>query len=251
MGKKRETVQKTEIPEWLEAASQDAIGRAQSFADRPAAGFTPDQSTAFQQIRDFAAAPPSAAPAFELSADEAVSRYMNPYTEAALEPALRKIREQADRSRQQIGASAHMSGAYGDARHGVRENELDAITQQAVGDTSSKFLSDAFRQALGMEAQRGQFYEQGLGRQQSGLLQAINALLSSGSMQRDIPIDDELQRINAVIAAAGGVPSGRTTTKTQPDNSGWGALGSILGAFAAPFTGGASLGVVPAGIGLY
>lgn len=79
----------------------------------------------------------------------AMSDYINPYIEASLTPALRRIQEQSDSQGKKIGSMATMSGAFGDARHGILESALNRDTQLAMGETTAKGFADAFNAAMG------------------------------------------------------------------------------------------------------
>jgi hypothetical protein len=73
--------------------------------------------------------------------------YMNPYLQQVLNPQLREIENAKLRNANQIGANATMSGAYGDARHGIAEGQNMKMANQAISDTVGKTTSDAFLNA--------------------------------------------------------------------------------------------------------
>lgn len=298
----QQSTQTREIPQWLESASQSLTNRAldvgnQTFTpyggDR-VAGFTGDQSNAFQALRNFISSG-SGGQAFqnyanagaqrvssERSVDEngrlgSVADYMNPYVEGALQPALAKIQESADAARKRLGASATSSGAFGDARHGIQEANLDANTSQAIGDTAASFMNNAFNQAMGQrqtdlnrfgatDMANAQFNEQALNRLLTGTqagnqntLQGIQSLLASGSLQQqnqqsglDALYQDFMRQyghdanmLNAASGALGRLPYSQTvngtTTTTQPDNGLLGLLGAGAGSFAGSNAGSAMI----------
>lgn len=298
MGKKSKTTTVQKVPEYIEQGGKEVIAKSQQLADKPfeaytgerVADFSADQMTAFQQLRDLIAGAPqvggeaiqgardfASAPAQSLTTERivdedgrlgAISDYMNPFVDQALQPALRAIQEQADAQRKRIGAGATSSGAFGDARHGIMEAMLGRDTSTAMGDTASKFYLDAFRDALGLrqgdlgrmtdiDKTNALFAEQGLDRlfqgsgavldragqdQQQGL-RLIESLLSSGTMQQgneqaglDAAYKEFLRQyghdfdvVSAMASALSGVPYTRTQTTTQPDNSVWGTVGSAAG----------------------
>jgi hypothetical protein len=78
---------------------------------------------------------------------EHVQTYMNPYLQQVLNPQLREIENAKLRNANQIGANATMSGAYGDARHGIAEGQNMKMANQAISDTVGKTTSDAFLNA--------------------------------------------------------------------------------------------------------
>lgn len=293
---KTTTVQK--VPKYIEEGGKEVIAKSQALADKPfeaytgqrVADFTGDQQTAFQQLRDMIAGAPqvggeaiqgardfAGAPAQHLTTERivdedgrlgAISDYLNPFVDQALQPALRRIQEQADAQRKRIGAGATSAGAFGDARHGIMEAMLGRDTSTAMGDTASQFYLDAFRDALGLrqgdlsrmtelDKTNALFNEQALDRlfqgsgavldragqdQQQGL-RLIESLLSSGTMQQgneqadlDADFQEFLRRyghdfdvVSAMASALSGVPFTRTQTTTQPNNSLFGTLGSAAG----------------------
>ena len=188
MGKESETKQVTntnstqqnKIPKWLTSASKSIAGRAEDLASTPyeaytgdrVAGFNADEESAFQHIRNLVANSPDVideslagargfayAPAQHVSTERvvdengqlgAIADYMNPYLDNALQPALQRIYEAADRARLQNNRMATMSGAFGDARHGVEGGVLNRDTMRATGDTASQFYKDAFDRVMGL-----------------------------------------------------------------------------------------------------
>jgi hypothetical protein len=208
----------------------------------------------------------------------AISDYINPNVEAALQPALRAIQEAADKQRKQIGAQATMSGAFGDARQGVLESQLGRETSTAMGDTAAKFYQDAFDKAMAArtgdigrmlttDTTNANLAEQALGRlltgattqqnlassDQNRMLQAIQALLSGGTLQQqteqagDTAAYQEFLRqqgwdastLQVLANALKAAPYDKTDTKnttqtvTEPNNALSGLLGSIGGKVAS------------------
>lgn len=225
--KSQNTTQSAPIPTWLEDASKGLVGKANEYADKPfeayggdrVADITADQSTAFQQLRDFisggdttkAARDAMTAPAqtvgTERTVDEGgrlgqISDYMNPYIEKALQPALAKVQETADARRKQINAGATAGHAFGDARHGILESTHDLNTSRAMGDTASQFMANAFDKTMATRAgdlnrfgdidkTNAQFGETALNRELTGsnavqqqMIQQIQALLGAGGIQQ-------------------------------------------------------------------
>ena len=239
MCKESEKTSTTSVPGFVQDASQKLISKAETLADKPfepytgerVAGLTADQQNAFQQLRDLIAGAPKVgadavagaqhyanAPAQSISTERVVDEggklgsiedYLNPNNEQAKQPALRKIMEAADAQRKRIGASATSAGAFGDARHGIVENQLDSTTSQAIGDTSAKFMAEAFDKAMGLrtgdlnrfgtvDKTNADYAETALGREMLGSkgavdiagadqkrqLEQIQALLASGAIQQ-------------------------------------------------------------------
>ncbi len=286
MGKEQETEQQTvaSVPNYITEAGQNLLTQSQELADKPfesytgerVAGFSGDQQTAFQELRNLVSNRPNvvgealdgarsygSAPAQEISTERvvdeggrlgAISDYFNPYDDNALQPAIRKIMEAADAQRKRISAGATSAGAFGDARHGILERDLDFETSSAIGETSAQFFKDAFDRAMGhrqtdlsrfnaTDQNNASFDEAALNRQLTGstslldmsgkdqttALQAIQALLTSGGVQQgneqaglDADYGEFLREyghefsiLDALGAALSGVPYERTQTTTQ------------------------------------
>ena len=82
----------------------------------------------------------------------AISSYMNPYLSNSLDPTIREIQEESERQRRSIGASATMSGAFGDGRHGIMEGENFEKTNQAVSDATYRANKDAYDNAMALRS---------------------------------------------------------------------------------------------------
>lgn len=291
---KQNAVTSTAIPSWLEGASKTLTEKAVGAAEKPfeaftgdrVAGFSPDQLNAFQKLRDFissgettdqirnASNAPAQTVGTERVVDEggnlgAMKDYFNPYVEGALQPALAKIQEAADARRKQINAGATAARAFGDARHGITESQLDLNTGRAIGETAGNFYSNAFDKTIAarqgdlnrftdVDKTNAQFGETALNREVSGattmqnqLLAQLQAALGAGGMQqaneqagldatfqeflRKYQHDPQmLQQLSSVLSK---LPYSKTqttdATTTQPDNSLLGTAGAVGGAVAA------------------
>lgn len=288
---------KVELPDYIKQGGQLLVNKATDLTNTPyqaytgdrVAGLTGDQQTMFQKVRDLVGNAPdltneslqgvrnySSAPAGQISqsiVDESgplgsIQSYMNPYLDQTLQPAIKKLMDTVAQQRNQIGAQATSAGAFGDARHGIVESELNKSAQENVGNLTSQAYSQAFDRAMGLrgddinrQAQNVQFNEQALNRQltgaqalpsvqssnQSNLLQQLNALLSSGTVQQaqeqsqlDANYQDFLRQyghqfdvLGALGSALTGAPYEKTQTTVEkgPDNSILGLLGSVAGAY--------------------
>jgi len=229
-------VSQTTLPEFVRAGGLEAIRLAQQHASTPASSYTaprvaafgPDSQNAFAGLRDIAtragtstagteaaegarayASAPAQRVGYEGTFDAGdISRYISPYVDNALQPALAKIQEASDAARKRLAATATGARAFGDARHGIAEADLNASTSQAMGDTAANFMLQAFDRAVGAkqgdlaresasDAQNAQLGEQALARlfqgsaaplgqqgaAQQQQLQALQALLAGGQMQ--------------------------------------------------------------------
>lgn len=262
-----ETKSTTTVPGYIEEAGKSLVSQGQQLASTDyqsnplqIADFSPDQQTAFQQVRDIAANPNIST---ERIVDEggrlgAVSDYMNPYLERALAPALRQIQEAEDANRKRIGAGATSAGAFGDARHGIVESMNARDAQLARGETAAKFYKDAFDTVM---TQRGQDLSRFTDVDKTNFgnaLQAVQALLTTGGQQQGLDqaknqaiFDDFLRQyghdfavLEALGAAISGTPYSTTTTQTSPDNG----ILQALGAGGAALAGNSALPAVLAAI---
>lgn len=222
------------LPGWLESAGKDVVGKAKSFYESPyatysgprQAGFTGDQTTAFQQLRDFVSGGGTSglategtgmirsgatAPARQISTERivdetgqlgAMADYINPNVAATLNPALRAIDEGAAAERNRIGDLAIGANAFGDARHGVLEKDLAGEVATARGDVTARAFSDAWNNAMAArsadadrffnaDVTNANLYETGLGR----LMEGGGALTGQATTQQN----DLLARLSALL----------------------------------------------------
>lgn len=291
---KQSTTQTQSIPEWLSGASKGLVDQAgatlskpfESFKGDRVAEFSGDQASAFQKLRDFVTGGGNSAGAngvrdymtagpqkvsTERVVDEngrlgGIDSYMNPYMDRVLTPALQKIQDSADAARKRIGAGATSARAFGDARHGITEADLNASTSSAMGDTAGQILKSGYDTAMGTRAQdlarfgqtdaaNAQYAEEALRRgltgaqaEQQQQLQQIQALLSAGTVQQgneqanlDAVYQEFLRQyahdpamLKTLASIYSSVPYTKTmegqTTTTTPDNSILGMLGAVGGA---------------------
>lgn len=120
-------------------------------------------------------------------------RYMNPYMEQVLTPQLQAMQRQADIQRSALGAQAAKSGAFGGARMGLMNQQLNADLmrqqQQAVGQAYGQSFGQAMqqfnqeqqaRQAAAQLGEQSRQYGAGLGLQ--GLQTALQSAQQLGGL---------------------------------------------------------------------
>ena len=91
----------------------------------------------------------------EMQRDANLSQYMSQYTQGAIDPQLRQIREQAAAQRAELGAQAGSAGAFGGYRHGLQEQAAGQEAQQRMQDVTAKGYEKAFQDAVsGFQADR-------------------------------------------------------------------------------------------------
>lgn len=175
--------------------------------------------------------------------------YMNPYIDGVLDPTLREIKQESRRQQNDIGSTAAMSGAFGDARHGIAEGENFEKTNQAISDATNQAYSQGFDRAA---AERQAAIErlgtgaQGLMGVGDNLFQKFNdvndSLYNAGNISynfdekkrqtmqsfqealKNKQYDDALK----LLAAVNGSPK-ESTTETSSNDGLFGLLGSVLG----------------------
>lgn len=185
--------QTTSNPDYVNTAAENLVNIGQDvgnssytpYTGQMVAPTTADQNNAFQMIRNLIAGAPQigseviqgarnygAAPAQSVTphtvtgqqvgtervVDEngrlgAIADYINPYTDQALSPALRKIQEASTEAWNRNRARAQAAGSFGDARHGIVDAQNEKNTALAVGDTSAKYMTDAYDKAMAQRAQ--------------------------------------------------------------------------------------------------
>lgn len=74
--------------------------------------------------------------------------YMNPYTDAVLQPTIREINKSTARGLQGNDAQANMAGAFGDTGHALARSETERHGTEAIGDATSRAYHDAFSSAM-------------------------------------------------------------------------------------------------------
>lgn len=214
-----------------DTASNVANKPFESYGGQRVAGFSGDQQSAFQQLRDLIANAPqvggdaiqgakdyAAAPGQNIGTERvvdqggrlgAISDYTDPYMKAAdgpLQATLRKIQEASDASRKTISAGATASGAFGDARHGISEAMNEKNRNLAFGDAAGTAYNNAFNAAMAartgdvnrfkdVDTTNANFAETALGRKLTGTGAELDRATSDQNRM--------LAQISALLGAGG------------------------------------------------
>jgi hypothetical protein len=270
MGGQSKSTSTTQYPQWLNdfgesvgplasAAATKLPSDASAYPGQGVAGFSGDQTDAFQQLRNVVAGAPqnvydtvsnwitgaATAPAQQISTERVVDQggrlgsiddYVAPAMAAAEGPvqsAIRKIQEAADAQRKRIGAGAinATSGEADDSRYGIQEGMLNRDTSLAIGETAGNLYNTAYTNAmnqraadlarfLGVDTANAQFGETALGRAMTG----ANAL-ETGAQSDQTRL---LQQIQALLTSG--------TTQQANDQAGLNsAYQESLGEYGQPF----------------
>lgn len=171
-----------------------------------------------------------------------IADYMDPYLASVLGPALRELGIANTGAHQAADARRHMSGAYGDTGAAIEGGELQKEYLQAVGDTTGKISSDAFRTAMGLRGDD-------INRLMSGRNQTADLLKTMFNMggveqsteQRGLDADFEefmrmigydWDKLAKAASITGSLPMGSTTPGAPSTASSLlGAAGSIASFF--------------------
>jgi hypothetical protein len=82
--------------------------------------------------------------------DADINAYMNPYTDQVVDSALDDLRDEYGRTLTSSDLSQAASGAFGGARHGIRDAQVADDHQRNVARTTSGLRRDAFNAAAGL-----------------------------------------------------------------------------------------------------
>ena len=255
------TAQQTTTPSsWLQQDAQSNLAFANNLAGQPfsaplqnTAPFNPTQTAAFSNIANLADAPNAdnpfystisndfaaygAAPAGHVGAPSVLgqnvdpatatlNQYIDPNLQLELTPTLAEITRQAQIAKNGpggVGAGATAAGAYGDARQGVEDANVDAAAMRQAAQATAGAYQNAYTNALSArgtdvsnlintQAQNANLNEQALARVlgSGGALQSLanyqtgtglnlaQGLLGSGNQQQQLA----QQQANAVYNQA-------------------------------------------------
>lgn len=201
-------------PEVL-AAYKDVLGKAQGVAAQPlqqyqnplVAGFTPQQTSAFNTINDLQGIQqPYYNAATNLVGQstgniwngvdqfspENVNKYQNPYTQDVISSTLDQMNQQDAMQQQQLKGNAISQGAWGGDRAGVAQAVLQGQQGMNRNQTIANLNNQNYQQALGQFNQQ-QGTQLGANQVQAGLQQqGANSLAGLGN-----------QALNSGLAGAG------------------------------------------------
>ena len=237
-----------------EAANLYNNNTPQYYSGQTQAGFSPDQQTAQQGIRDFATqgAPSIMNPAMQAyqqgtssnMLDVANNPYVNNMAQAAADRAMGGLSgEMAN-----IRSGAVMSGGYGGGRQGIAEGNALAGAADSANQAAAQIYGNAYGQGLGHQSntlgQTGSLMSAGFqpygalgasGEQQQGREQA---LINDAQMQHDFNQNlpyQQLQQYQAGITGfsplVGNAGQGVSTTPGRSPLQNAGTVASLYGLF--------------------
>ena len=181
-------VNKTEIPEWVQAAGQRNLAAAYDvskympgpYTGQRVAAMAPGQISTIGAIaNNYAMSQPAYAYAQQMAAESGgyqptqveagqlantdLSPYMNPYTQSVIQSSLDTLNQQRQTGLNAAQEAATKARAFGGSRLGIQEGVVNAAAQQQAGQLASQLYGQNFAQAQAaaqgdigrrMEAQR-------------------------------------------------------------------------------------------------
>ena len=164
------TVQKTELPPWLEDITKKNLSIADEIASQPyqayggnlVAGFAPEQEQAFGMAQRQAG---STAPLYQTAAGTVsgltgyqapsflqgdVSAYMNPFIGEVENRAIARGQEALLQNLNQVSAQAARAGAFGGSRQAIQEGVAQAEAAKNMADLSAQLRMQGYNQAAGL-----------------------------------------------------------------------------------------------------
>lgn len=259
---------KTKLPNWVNKAGENNYKTAVNIASRPyvaypfqrVAGFTGDQNKAMEMLRNYAPQALANGGSFNvprvidnIGADGDIEKYMSPYIDNVLDRTQTRIRQATDMAHQWSGNMAqHQGGAFGDARHGIADAQIEAKGMQDMGDAAANAYAAAYDNAMGLRQYdiNNMFgAEQATQARQQQLLNYLDSLYRSGSNQQSLsqnslelayqdflrqqqyPID----QYNLLVAGLNSSPY-ETTQVSKTNTQGPSSLASIIGGLGSLFS---------------
>lgn len=230
------TINKTEIPKWLEGVTKDNIAIAdaiskrgyEDFPGQMTAGFSPEQEAAFRYMQegvgmtdplyqraaavtnDVSSYNPSMvtpgaigfervnAPSF-LQGD--INAYMNPYISNVENAALDRLQGATKMGINRIGDQARSAGAFGGSRQGIAEGVALGEASRSAGELSANLRSQGFNTAASlMQADNQRAMQAALANQAAGITTGqsnLDALMRSQLANQSAGLQGANLRLNA------------------------------------------------------
>lgn len=171
-GGSQTTVNKTELPEWVQAAGQKNLAAAYDvsanllgpYEGQRVAGLTPGAESVISDIsRNYGMAQPAFAQAQAMAAQAGqyqpqqvtagqlagtdLSTYMNPYTQSVIGSSLNALDTQRRAGLTQAYDAAAKAKAFGGSRQAIQEGVVNAAAQQQAGSLVANLMAQNYGQA--------------------------------------------------------------------------------------------------------
>ncbi|TNC10825.1 tail fiber domain-containing protein [Methylobacterium terricola] len=202
------TVQKVELPAWVEEAGKNNYAQAQQvsanlahpYTGNTVAGQNQDQFAAYDTVRSGGnlAMPSMQTAGNTLNSvqgyggqqigagkftDANLGQYMSPYTQSVIQAAQKNEAQTLAQNLNNIGTAATQAGAYGGSRQAIQEGAAQAQSALNMGQLTAQLQNQNFQQA-----------QAAIGQDQNRQFQADQSNQSNGL---------EAQRLRALAAAQG------------------------------------------------
>ena len=236
----------TVLPDWVQQQVQGNLGTANTLASQPytpypgqqIAGFTPDQTAAFQAVQSlYGTAPGQISQAYNSISPSnlpaTIQSLINPSLAGQEQTVIQQAQRQGALSGQQIAANATAVGALGGTREAVQQGLNESQTQANIGAGINNLASNAWTQATTNALQNAGLTAGLAGAGQTSALTDAQALYGVGTQQQTLQqaqYADALsqwqqaqnwpyQQLALAQSALAGSPYGTSVTSSQPYNS--------------------------------
>ena len=271
MGSKTKKSKQTyKPPDYVEGASEQAIGIGQRIGSQEYGAYTGERvaglSANEQQGIDMARSTAGASQPYydqagalvdrgtQQFSDADMSEYMNPYIENALDPAARKIGERGQYEANRLDSQASSMDAFGGSRAALMRSGNQESTLEGISDLYKTGLADAYNSAVGIWGDERARDMQGAGRFMnlgdavgSANKQDISTLMATGATDRNLrqamadfdfsqfieERDWDFRNLGGLIAALEGTKGSYGTTTTTEEKTSGGGMAQALGIASA------------------
>ena len=158
-------VTKTEVPQWVEDAGKSVVAAGQNLFNSPYQAYTgnrvADLTSGQQSAINTAAGTTPQRVVDEGGFLGKISDYLNPYTSAVLDPAIEQLNKSYASNRKSLAGAATSANAFGDARQGILEAEMNSNQAKDIAATTANIMNTGYTQAMGeRQADQTGFYNQ-------------------------------------------------------------------------------------------
>jgi hypothetical protein len=232
-----------QIPQWLEDASQSAVGRADTLSRRSYTGYNGQRVAGLGRNEQMAA---SQANAFGARTNNKIrtgfqgsdlDQFANPYLDRVLAQRKRGIGEEFGRQSASLEANQAAANAFRSGRSDLARSRLNESRLRALDEAEGTERSNAFDKSMGAYFQNeaslgGAFNQSQAALSQTGLaergVRQARADFDYGQFleQRDWDVNNMGPLLNAISTARGG--STTTNTSGGQGKDYWGAAAGVL-----------------------
>lgn len=244
-GLKQQSKSTTEIPAYLNSASEDLVNRAGRLSQRAYTPFTGNRVAGFgnneQQAEQLASQYGSQVRdrmnrGFQGSD---LSAFENPYLDRVLEQRKRTIGEEYGRQSAALNTRQSAMNAFRSGRSDLARSRLDESRLRALDEADAETRSGAFDRAMSNYFQDQQVQQGAFDRAESSLQQtgAAERSIRQAGLDfnygqflegRDWDVNNLTPLMNAISVARGNQSTTTNGSTSQPGKDAWGAAGGLL-----------------------